>query len=338
VLDETEYEFGRMEVGEVRTHAFTIRNEGEAPLLLRKGPTTCQCTLSELEAGELAAGQSAKITLQWKPTAQAEHFGKGADIRTNDPQQRTIHLRVLGMVAPRMVVYPEGTWPSPDLLEGETTTITGLIVSPVVEEFQVTALESATPLISAECLPIDPKQLESKHGLSGYRIRVSISPQIPIGAFSFPLKIKTDVPARSADGSLGGTTEMDVMVTGLRRGPIRIIGGAQWDENNMAVVMGAFDAKTGKKLSLPMFVRGPGAHDFQLIEPPQCQPEALRATVTRDEKSTADGKQSRFRLAVEYPAGSPKMSCRGDNPGKIRLRTNLAGAEEIELLVYFAAF
>src|SRR5215471_18780121 len=43
VIAETEINFGRMEVGEERAHEFVIRNEGEAPLLIRKGPTTCQC-------------------------------------------------------------------------------------------------------------------------------------------------------------------------------------------------------------------------------------------------------------------------------------------------------
>src|SRR5579872_2905137 len=46
VIEETEFEFGRMEVGEERSHAFIIRNEGEAPLLLKKGKTTCKCTMS----------------------------------------------------------------------------------------------------------------------------------------------------------------------------------------------------------------------------------------------------------------------------------------------------
>src|SRR5260221_10575816 len=68
VIDGTEVKFGRMEMGEERSHVFTIRNDGEAPLILRKGHSTCQCTVSEIELGELAPGASTHITLKWKPT------------------------------------------------------------------------------------------------------------------------------------------------------------------------------------------------------------------------------------------------------------------------------
>src|SRR6516165_5276511 len=61
VISETDFEFGPMEVGEERVHDFTIRNEGQAPLIIKQGPTTCQCTVSKLETGELGVGQSAKI-------------------------------------------------------------------------------------------------------------------------------------------------------------------------------------------------------------------------------------------------------------------------------------
>jgi hypothetical protein len=327
-----------MEVGEERVHEFTIRNEGEAPLIIKQGPTTCQCTVSNLETGELAVGQSAKITLKWKPVAQAERFNKGAEIRTNDPKHQSIQLRVIGMVAPRMVTAPDGTWESPDLLEGEGTAFTGAIISPVADTFQVVAIESPTPLMSAECLPIDAKQLAARNGRSGYLIRVRLSPEVPIGMFSYPLNIKTDLPARKADGTLGTDgIEMSVLVTGHRRGPIRIIPSKDWKEGDMAVVLGAFDAAAGNKVSLIMFVRGAGAEEFQLTSDPECQPAALQATVKPDGKPTGTGKQVRYRLNVEYPPGSPRVTCRSDNPGKIRLRTNLPGAREIELLVYFAA-
>ena len=36
VMDETEFDFGRMEVGEEQSHTFTIRNEGEAPLVIKQ--------------------------------------------------------------------------------------------------------------------------------------------------------------------------------------------------------------------------------------------------------------------------------------------------------------
>jgi hypothetical protein len=241
----------------------------------------------------------------------------------------------VGMVAPRLLLYPERTWESPDLLEGEPTVFGGAIFSPVADAFQIVSLESGTPLMKAESLPMDKHQLEAKHALSGYFIRVSVSPDVPIGPFTFPLKIKTDLPVRKADGTFGEGMASEVLVTGHRRGPIRIIGGPHWDEKSMTVTMGSFNAKSGKKVTLPLFVRGAGAEDFQLIESPQCDPQVLQVTLDRDQKSK--GKQSRFLLTVEYPAGAPRAIHRTDNPGKVRLRTNLPGAPEITFAVFLAA-
>jgi hypothetical protein len=336
VIDETEFDFGRMEVGDEQSHAFTIRNEGEAPLVIKQGPTTCQCTVSNVEKDQVAVGDSATITLKWKPTVQAEQFGKGAEIYTNDPKMTNIRLKILGMVAPRLVTYPEKTWASPDVLEGQPAVFNGTILSPVTDKFQVVALESKDPLLSAEAVPLEKEELEAKRGLAGYQIRVSVSPQVPIGAFALPLTIKTDLPVRLSDGTPGQGMEVEVLVTGHRRGPIRFIGGPEWDESSMAVVLGSIDTKAGKQVTVTMIVRGEGAEEFQLTEPPSCDPEDLRVTLARDEKTK--GKQVRFQLAVEYPAGARPTTHRQDNPGKILLRTNLASAPKIELSVYLLAY
>jgi hypothetical protein len=99
--------------------------------------------------------------------------------------------------------------------------------------------------------------------------------------------------------------------------------------------MGSFDAKTGKKVTLPLFVLGSGAGNFRLIESPQCDPQALQVTLAPDEKS--NGKPVRFFLTLEYPPGAPRTTHRAENPGKVRLRTNLPGAPEINLAVILAA-
>src|SRR5205807_6733422 len=117
------------------------------------------------------------------------------------------------------------------------TVFTGVIVSPVVDKFQVVELESGDPAMSAEAVPMEKRELETHHGLCGYKIRISIKPPLPVGAFTFPLKIKTDMPGKSADGSPADPVEVEVLVSGHRRGPIRFLG-SDWYEEKMAVIMG----------------------------------------------------------------------------------------------------
>jgi hypothetical protein len=334
VIDQTDFDFGRMEVGEERRHEFTIRNEGRAPLVVKKGTTTCQCTVSDVDTGELAVGATAKITLKWKPTGPAEQFGKGATILTNDPDNQVIHLKILGMVVKRLVTVPGKDWEAPAIAVGEPTVFTGLVISPVVDRFQVVGLSCQSPFVTAECLPIEPEQLKSRDGLSGYQIQISISPEIPIGAFSVPLTIKTDLPGRAADGSLGDAMQVEVTISGHRRGPLRVIG-REWDEDRMAIALGSFDATEGRKLTLLVFVRGAPAEGLKLTEPAQCNPEALQVKLAPDERAT--GKQSRYLLTLEYPAGSPRVTYLKDHPATVHLHTNHPAANQVDLQVFFSA-
>jgi hypothetical protein len=334
VVDETDYDFGRMEVGEEQSHVFTIRNEGEAPLIIFKGPTTCQCTISDVESGAKAPGESAQVTLTWKPTIEAEQFSKGAEIRTNDPQNKKINFRILGIVASRLVILPSINWEAPDVQEGSLTQISGAVLSRVIDEFEILGIASKSPLVSAEAFPLAPEKLETQKGLCGYEIRVSIKPDMPVGGFKFPLTIKTDIPQRDSQGEPNQTMEVDVLVSGHRRGPIKVIG-KEWIEEKMAIAMGTFESSAGKKVILPLFVRG-ASEELLLTEPPQCEPADLKVTLERDEKSK--GTHVHYFLGVEYPAGAPRAHFSQESPAKIKLRMNLPGAEEIDLAVYLNAY
>jgi hypothetical protein len=334
VVDDTDYDFGRMEVGEEQSHVFTIRNEGQAPLVIVKGPTTCQCTISDVETGTKAPGESAKVTLTWKPAAEAEQFGKGADIFTNDPEHTTIHLRILGMVAARLITLPSKNWEVRDVKDDAPIQVIGGVLSKVVDKFEIVGFESKSPLVSAEAVPLSSDRLGPHQALCGYEIRVSIKPEMPVGEFKIPLTIKTDILQRDSQGELKKPIEIDVLITGHRRGPIKIVG-REWIEDQMAIAMGTFDASAGRKLTLPLFIRG-ASEDLQLTEPPLCEPSELKVTLERDEKSK--GSHARFLLGVEYPAGAPRASYKEDKPARIKLRLNHPGAEELDLAVYFNAY
>src|SRR3990172_2361335 len=67
VTGERVFEFGTMAKNEMRKHKFTLRNEGQAKLLLSKGPTNCRCTITELAQREIAPGSSTEVELSWTP-------------------------------------------------------------------------------------------------------------------------------------------------------------------------------------------------------------------------------------------------------------------------------
>ena len=355
-----DYDFGRMEVGEERAHVYTIHNEGQAPLTIENGGTTCQCTVSDMKTGEtrtIAPGESFDIKLTWKPTAQAENFSKGADFFTNDSAHMKIPLRILGMVAPRVATYPEKDWYMASISDDKPGVFTGSIISPVVDHFQITAVECRSPLLSAEVLPVDSELLTMHHGLCGYQIRMTLKPEMPLGPFRYPVTIKTDLPERRVDavggdskdpgdskertskeGDLnepGKSIQIEVIVEGVHRGPIQPVG-REWVDDKMAITMGSFEAAVGKKVRLTLFVKNPPAEGFELTAPAICTPDTLKTEIQREEKST--GTHVRYFLAVEFPPGAPRGVHREEDPGRIRLQTNHPHARDVEFLVFFSAY
>src|SRR5262245_36163685 len=94
---ETEFDFGNMNPHSTARHDFTIRNTGTAPLKLRVGSTTCNCTVSDVADKEVAPGASTIVAVQWT-TADLSPFGQTATIYSNDPNHKSIDFVVKGKV------------------------------------------------------------------------------------------------------------------------------------------------------------------------------------------------------------------------------------------------
>ncbi len=337
-VSETEIEFGRMEVGESRSHDFVFTNVGDAPLTIKMGDTTCQCTYGDLKKGEerkILPGQSQNVKLTWKPEVQTDHFSKGANILTDDPTQTSIGLKIVGIVGSRIAVVPDREWLCPDVLDDKPSLCTGMLVSGVLSDFEVSSIESHGSPIEFELSPLDETQLHSQHASSGYQVRLTVKPEMQNGAFAIPITIKTNVPEKSEPGGPGKLFEFNVLISGVRRGPIRF-AGPEWIEDKMAIRFGSFEASAGHQLLVPMFVRNPPAEGFQLTKAPETIPADLKVELIREDKS--EGKTQRYFLKLDYPAGAPRVEHRTQDPGKIRLFTNHPHAPEIEVVVYLAAF
>lgn len=337
-VSEVEFQFGAMEVGDSLSHDFVFTNVGEVPLTIRMGETTCQCTYGDLKKGEerkILPGESQNIKLTWKPEGPNEQFSKGADILTDDPVQSKVSLRVVGVVGARIAVFPQGEWLCPDVLDDKPAICVGAVAAGVLEDFKVTSVESRGMPMEFELVPLDLEQLRTVQGAFGYQVRLTVKPDMQMGAFVFPVTIKTDVPEKGEHASPGKLTEFEVLISGVRRGPIRL-AGSDWIEDKMAIRMGSFEVSAGKQVQVPMFIRNAPAEGFQFTKPPETTPPDLKVELVRDDK--ADGKTQRFVLKVAYPAGAPRVDFRALNPGKIRLFTNHPQSPEIELLVYVATY
>jgi hypothetical protein len=80
-----------------------IRNVGQGPLKLAKGPTNCKCTVAGLKDQEIPPGGQASIRLEFTPNDLGP-FRQGATIWTNDPEAIPAEIRAAYLDASRDAV------------------------------------------------------------------------------------------------------------------------------------------------------------------------------------------------------------------------------------------
>jgi hypothetical protein len=107
VLNGEKHEFGTMIRDTRKSHTFLFKNVGNAPLTLKKGETTCKCTFSELETGEVPPGGTVSVMLEWDGKSSTPMFTQSAEIITNDPERTVVRLAVEGVLEDAVRVLPE---------------------------------------------------------------------------------------------------------------------------------------------------------------------------------------------------------------------------------------
>lgn len=337
VSQETEFDFGILEINQEGKHEFVIRNEGDADLVIKKGPTSCKCTLSEVADKPIPPGAEAKVELTWKPAPGMEQIRQTADIYTNDPKRPTVSLVITGKLQERLRILPSGVWPVNDIVEGTPSTTTGYVVSSVVDDFEITAIDTGSPLITVEKAPIDAESKKAHAAKTGYQLKVTVAPTVPVGGFSYPMKITTNVMGRDTKGELTVPIEYTINIVGKRSGPLRIVG-PEYREHFAALGLGTFDSTKGKKATLKVFVQRAPEEGFQLSDL-KVSPSELKVTLEPDPKVTSRASKG-YLLTVEYPAGAPRANHLQDekNPGVIEAKTNHPDAPEFRIEVFFNAY
>jgi hypothetical protein len=206
------------------------------------------------------------------------------------------------------------------------TEVQGVLYSGVVDNFQVTKIESSNPLLKGEAVPMPEEQRKELGAKIGYRIQVSLSPGLPVGTIREKLSIETD--AR-------GGANFTVNVHGRRPGPVRIMAmpGSRWYAEDMQLPLGRFPAAAGAKATLSLFVTGLGDRELEFQEV-ESDPAFLRVRLEPDPKFQVEG-QKRYFLHVEVPPGMPPANRVRDNAAKFKVKTNHPDAERIEISVQY---
>lgn len=98
-FSELNHDFGTITEGQVVSHTFTISNDGQSDLFIRKTKPTCGCTASAPEKSVLKPGESTSITVSFNSSGRTGQQTKAVTVITNDPSQPLVNLQFKATVA-----------------------------------------------------------------------------------------------------------------------------------------------------------------------------------------------------------------------------------------------
>lgn len=346
-FEETEYDFGTRPRFSKGAHKFVVTNNGEAELKLKTGRTTCQCTLGELGRNTVAPGESTTIELSWEIKQPGPGFQHSAQIHTNDPANPAQTLVVKGFIGVDLAVWPADRWSLGSMKTDGQATFDGYVYSHISENLEVTKVESSHPGLKFEIEQLTPEEMEAManhltaeaapppdpHGnnekpespdiKAAARIMVTADSQIPVGQFSIPVTIHTN---------LEETPALSIAVTGVRPGPYQFfpLPGTNYQHGSMLIAAGEFSSAQEHESGLLVICRG--FNEELKLNEVVADPNWLKVEL---EPAPGDGDVRRYRLLLKFPAGLPSMLRTSTNPATLKLRTNHPDAETLNLKATF---
>lgn len=334
-IDETTYNFEKMESGTTQQHTFEIENTGKSPLDLEFVSHTCKCTTVELNgrsvepgaAATVQPGEAAQVLLEWAAKVPAGPFRHGATFTTNDPQRLRIELMVEGDVV-------ESTTLEPSLLnfgsvnvgaEGKAEMYVMSFLEPdVTLEALEVADEKLARQIDVQVEPVDQAALP-KNALAAAKVVATFKPAGSIGPFAGSLKMKTN---------LKQAPSIEVPIYGSVKGDISI-AGAGWIENIGTLRLQPAKSAEGASHRLSVSVRGEHAKATEL-KVVSVTPDVLKAALGEPKVIRDNFVQT--PLTVEIIPGARPIVMMGEDQGgegEIVLSTTHPDAPEVRIKVLF---
>ncbi len=320
-LPESAHDFGTMNSVTSGTHAFVVRNVGQAPLSLKVGPTSCKCTVAGLEKSEIQPGEQTTVLLEWT-TGRLPLYAHQATIFTNDPARKSFDLEVRGKV--RMLFGSDvAEIVMPSRLQGESGTAEVLLYSQVWDSLKVENLESPLADLQWEVDIVEPGSSPMKDAKCVRRLRLTIPAGQPVGDLACTLRLTLAGPEDA------GRHALELPFYGAVQPRISLIGGDTDQHGN--IELGFLPEGRGGRVRLLVKVRDRQASldNLQIAT----FPDFLQAKLVPRSEGQARGL---YDLWVEIPQDAPVGQYRGTPLGEVRIDTGDSRLGSVKLGVAFA--
>lgn len=332
VVDGRKYDFGKGQRFTKMKHTFVIKNEGTAPLTLKKGSTSCRCTLSILESESIQPGESAEVTLEWKMNVAGRLFRQTADINTNDPDDPKITLEIEGKITDMLRLDPDDIVFS-SISDSEGGRAQFRFYAYDMDDFRIVehefGNEESASFFDLTCEELTPDDLKKEPGATaGYLVTLIAKPGLPLGAINQTILLTTNVEE---------APKLELPVTGIVVGDISIVGPGVFDYENNMVRFGRVKSAEGAKTSLRLLVKGPYRRDVQL-KIKEVSPDDVLAASLGEPQQVNNGAVYMHLLTVEVLKGSRTVNCLGSDLGeygRVVIETTHPVTKEVTVYVRF---
>jgi hypothetical protein len=328
VVNGERHNFGTMDRYAHKTHVFTIRNDGDAPLSLVKGSTTCKCTVSELDLDKLEPGNTADVKLEWDAKTSEAEFEQSAQINTNDPRRPTINLTVHGRVTD--VIRPDRfDVHFSDLSANESATGSVNIYAFRTDDLQIVKHELSDPelakFVTISFTPLTTVELAREpEAKSGVKMTVDVKSGMPFGEFNAQVSVTTDQnPHSPMQIHLIGNVSTDV-----------ILSGPKTISDKMLVNLGTLSRAEATKHTVYILVKGPHRDNTE-VKIAKTEP-AVEFSAALGEPNRENPKIVRYPLTIEVPANATPVSRAADGAyALVHLTTTHPDVKELTVKVRY---
>ncbi len=270
------YDFGVMEPGSEGKHAFVVRNVGEAPLHLEVTGSTCKCTVGKLKDAVLEPGEETNIELNWVTTGMGEEFGQSAQLKTNDPRQGELNLKIQGRIVSRMTMVPRhlsfGEVQSGEPIVAEATlfSFSETPITPVEQGFKNSQTHHKSQFEVEEVSVESTGNRDYQSATQAFRVKIAIAPGLPLGPISDRFQfgfLPRSIAEEDGEPDAELITQFEADFSG------KIVGAVTLVENRRVYVgplgniftIGSVDPAAGETFRANLMVRGPQRDQLKLL-------------------------------------------------------------------------
>lgn len=315
-LNDTAIDFGLVEPKTSNRQVLDIRNQGEAPLIIK---FLGEQSDFSMECAPIPPGARGKLTLSWTPLSFFENYHGTVRLRTNDPTQPTPTLAVTGKALYAVAVDP------PALLTGrmrpnQSHKTEIVISSQRWDTFSVAGITASMSGIDFELTPASEDVLSPLHAKSGWLLKAVLPRGLAPGVIDQSINLQVNPGAAEAQPR---PLEIPIQGQVLRR--IAVYGEGIDSSGTISFGTVPVGHKYVRRFVVKVHDDDPRLHVSDLQTTPSF------VTVRLIPYGRESGIDNLYQLEVSLPATAPETICWGEQLGTVHFEFDHPRIKELTL-------